>query len=624
MSEHSFLAARSFSQALGQVRELGSPNRIFLVTAGANGRTSEEPYRKLFDTVSRTRGLFASYGLKEGERILVATQDDASLISLVIACFEHGLSAVVADPDSTAYEANHLADISKPSRVFVDSALRKRWQEAADGDRVVQIGATTGGQGKLFSKLMRKTKNEPIATSYPALLTGIDPVEDVADVSDEAEGLVLFTSGTTSKPRGVRLSRKSLFKHAQTLTRVFGYDRGSRLLDVLPLHHTDGFFHGCLVAWLNTAVALRPVRFTVGSAHELLDSVYRYRATHFISVPTILALLERFGEGYEDALQTDDLRVVVSAAGLLDEDLWRRFERRFGVRVCNYYGLTETVTAGVFCGPSDESYRIGTIGKPIDCGVRIVDEDGEEVSDGRSGELWISGESVTMGYLTVDSVAAQSIENGWLRTGDIVERDSDGFLSVAGRKKNIVVSGGLNIHPEEVTEVILGLQGVVDAATVGLHDDTHGEVLGACVVTEVDSSLSTEQIVAHCRQRLAPYKIPREVAIVPDLPRGPVGKVILPQVRELLKRGAVGSDSCAGADIEEHVIAVAARVFNLPAEKLNGESSLDSTPGWDSFGHLSLAVALESAFDLRLSTADILAIRSLADAQRTIRGYIRS
>jgi long-chain acyl-CoA synthetase len=613
--------AASLQEAFRLVLAATRPGRTFLVFDDG-GHPAELTYGALAERCARLGALWRSWGLGPGARVFVASRDDSATVALVLGCLAHGLSAVVGSAEARPGEVEHLLGVARPAAAFVDEAQCREWP-LAGVQHVVPISSGGRRGGSLFSKLLGRKSAPEGAAAYPALLESLEPLPAPPPdaLADAGEAYVLFTSGSTSRPKGVSISRRSLLAHARTLGRQLGYTAESRLLDVLPLHHTDGLIHGCLTAWLHGATALRPLAFRVTAAGELLDAVYTHRATHFITVPTALAILERCADDFADAFRTADFRCVVSSAGYLDERLWQRFQERFGVRVANIYGLTETVVGGLFCGPDEASFRMGTVGRPVDCRVRVVDESGADAAPGQPGELLLAGENLMTGYVDDAAASAEALRGGWLRTGDIVTLDADGLVRIVGRRKNIVITGGLNVHPEEVSEALRGLPGVADAAAFGVEDATFGEVVAACVVAEKNAGLSVEELVAGCRQRLSPYKVPRLLELVPALPKGPSGKVIVAQARELLAHAAAGRAGAGTArgDVPGQLTAIAARVFRLAPGQLSPASVPGNTPGWDSFAQLALVAELEAAFGIRLATADVLGLRSLGDAVRIVR-----
>ncbi len=598
----------------------GDLSQVYLTYLSRDRKLQDLTYKKVLDRIARLGSLYAGWGLSPGDRVLLASRDDGAVSTLVLSCLYHGFSAVVVDPASSADEAEHFLTLASPAAAIVDCNLLTTWP-LDQLPRSLAI-AETGGGGGLFWQLLgrrdRSAKAGSEATQYPALLEGLPPSEPPSEMADHNEAYILFTSGSTSRPKGVRISRAALGEHARTFARHYGYGRDCRLMNLLPLHHTDGLFHGLLTAWLSGATSLRPMRFSVAEIEAFFDSIYTLRTTHLITVPTMLNLLERFADGYEEAFQTEDFRFIISSASPLEETLWTNFQTRFGVRVANLYGLTETVCGGLFCGPDEQTFRLGTVGRPVDCRVRLVDEDDHDVRPGEPGKLLIAGSLLMMGYVNDDQATGDAMRGEWFTTGDIARVDADGFYRIMGREKQLVVTGGINVQPAEVTGALLRVPGIREAVTFGVADEVFGEVLAACVVLDQGCPLDSAAIIDHCRGLLAPEKIPKTVALVPGLPCTPSGKVSLPLVRELYDQLAA-TRPVLSSDLDDQVLDLAAQAFRVPRNELQAGMGAQEIPEWDSFAHLAFVVQLESHFGVRLTPAEIMALRTLRDAQNLVR-----
>lgn len=616
------------SQPLLDASDLGSaidgalkgsrPGRVFMVWGDTGGRLRELKSGDLRDRIERLGSLFSSWRLDSGTRLLVSSRNDMHTVTLVMACLAHGLSAVIVDPDLACDEASSLIERVQPGAAILDTDVRSKWDMELV-PTVLPISGEVRKGGALFRRLLGSPNPaEQSPHSYPAVVEEHEPSSIPGGLDDGMEAYVLFTSGSTGGSKAVSISRRSLFAHARTLSTHLCYSRATRLMSALPLTHTDGLIHGCLVPWLIGGICLRPIPFTVSRIGELLDAIYTHRATDFLVVPTLLALFERFGEGYDDAFQTEEFKLVVSSAAQLDEPLWRRFQDRFGIRVVNVYGLTETVVGGLFCGPDSSTFRFGTIGRPVDCEARIVAEDGTSLPTGQTGELQIRGEMLMSGYVGDPAATRRVLNDGWFATGDVAVVDDEGYFRIVGRRKNLVISGGRNVHPEEVSDVLLRFPGVAEAVAFGIDDATFGEAVAACVVLENRCHASVEDLRSWCRDNLVSYKIPRVLQRVPSLPRGPAGKIDIGLTKKLVLGAQHDGRSESTGDIHERLLAAAAETFAVPVERLGSGSSPDNTPGWDSFGHLALILALEDTFEVRLATADILEIGSLAAAETVV------
>ena len=402
----------------------------------------------------------------------------------------------------------------------------------------VDIKRRAGILRRLFSK-------EPVDSdvTYPLILGRFEAGELPSRIDPETDAYILFTSGTTNAPKGVRISHRALCAHLATLSKVYGYSPESRILNILLLSHADGIIQGPVVTFFTTAQLFTPFRFSISKITDLLDAVYHHRISHFICVPTMLALILRFAAEEKDAFATNDFRLIGSCGAQLEADLWQGFETNFGVRIVNVYGLTETVVGGIFAGPDAESHKIGNIGKPVDCEARIVDENGLDLPPGEAGELWLRGGNIMSGYFDAPEGTAEAFSGEWFKTGDIASCDSEGIYRIIGRKKEIIISGGVNIHPEEVSEVLNKHPQVSEAVTFGLPAEDWGEKVVSAVVV-CDQSVCEEELILFCRTNLEEVKVPDTIAILETLPRGRSGKVQIAAIKEyFLKSEKVAADA---------------------------------------------------------------------------------
>jgi long-chain acyl-CoA synthetase len=587
-----------------------SPAKPFLV--------GPEPlsYGALLERMARLTAFFAASGLCQGDRVIIACKSDTEAVVLFLSLLCNGLTAVMIDPLAPAAEANVVITAAEPRGMFIDADLHEAWQPAA---AVCTVLIRAIPRSSLYSRLMGKKQAAPAgAQSYPALLEHHGPAAGPETVSPDTDAYIMFTSGTTALPKGVRISQKSLACHLGTLTRTFGYTERSRILNILPLHHADGMIQGPVAAFFNGAAIYRPMPFSIQALPPLLDTVYSERVTHFVAVPTMLALILKIARDYEDSFSSPEFRFVISTAAYLDQSLWERFESRFNVRIANVYGLTETVAGSFFSGPGDGTHRPGTVGKPVDCLARIVADDGTDLPPGETGELLLAGDHLLSGYFNDPAATAEAMEGGWLRTGDLAMQDGEGFFRIVGRKKNLIISGGFNIQPEEVTACLSAHPAVREAVTFGLADAVWGEQVVSCAVLTGDLPLSDEILTDYLRGRLAPYKVPARIHFMAELPRGPSGKVIIDRVRELAGSASGGGTVPLAGGIGERILDLAARCFRMPASALSLDARQASTAGWDSLAHLELIVALEQGFGISLTAADIIRIESLRDAERIV------
>ncbi len=606
------------TDAASMLDRLTTPDTRDVVFLQTDGR--RVTYQEVAEKIRKLAGLFHQNSLHEGDRVVLSVADDAEASLLFLALLRCGLTTVLLDPQTGPERARALLRTAQPVGIIADEAFFERLNLDRNACFSLVVKPDVSAKGGLFRKLLGRqaTAPAPPSDTYPALLADLPEGGLPGEISPETIAYVLFTSGTTADPKGVQISHRALFAHLTTLSRVYGLGPDSRLLNILLLYHADGLVQGPLLAAFNHATWVRPMRFDLSHIGALLDAVYKHRITHFIAVPTMLALIQRFGEGYDDAFRTPDFRLLISVSAQLEEALWRSFSGRFGVRIVNMYGLTETVTGGLFSGPGDDSNRPGTVGKPVDMEARLGYVAGRDVPDGQEGELLLRGENLMSGYLNNPAATAAALRDGWLYTGDVAQRDPDGLYRITGRVKNIVISGGINIHPEEVTEVLHTHPAVLEAVSLGLPDEVFGERLVSCVVLKPGSTATEADLITHCRARLEEKKVPTAIFELKTLPKGPTGKVQLQALRGQLAHGTATAASTA-PDYRQLVREAASQAFKVPTERLRPEESSRTLAGWDSLAHLDFVVRLEQQLGLHFNPAEIMVMNSLRTAEELLR-----
>ena len=589
-------------------------------------------YGALFDRVAALTGVFQQMGLRIGDRAILCSNDDIAVVTIFMALLRNGITAVVLPPQAPAAELEPLIESADARALFLDVEAHERCNLDAvrRGDStIVEIEPEKDedAQGPLvraFAARFGRAKADGSEARYPGLLRSVPSnAEPVGHIPESTTAYILFTSGTTSKPKGVEISHRALFSQMSTFVRHYGMNADTRWLNVLPLHHTDGLTQGIVVAFTAGATAYRPLQFRVDRLPALLDLIYSKRITHFVTVPSVLNLILKLGDAYTDTFEGEDFRFVISTAAYLDADTWRQFEGKFGVQVVNVYGLTETVCESLYCGPDSGSRRIGTIGKPVDSDARIVDAEGRDVAAGSPGELILSGDHIMTGYFRMPEATAAVLKDGWFHTGDLAEIDEDGFYRIVGRKKDVIITAGVNVYPEDVTRVLRGMPEILDAVTFAMPDPDWGERVVACVVPAEGASPTEPQIANYFLDRASREKLPREIHIVDDLPRGPAGKVVVDQVKKLLEFQTAAQDGNGSAgSLEGKIFEAAAKAFKTSATDLSLNSSPENTKGWSSLAHVELLMTLESTFSVRFDPQDIMRISSLADAKRVLESKV--
>jgi long-chain acyl-CoA synthetase len=304
-----------------------------------------------------------------------------------------------------------------------------------------------------------------------------------------------------------------------------GDDAQSVALITLPLFHSTA-----QTAQMNAGLygGFRLVLMPRFEPAAVLETFARERIGLWVGVPTMYwALLQHArAAGVDVAAASVSLKACVSGGAPMPVEILQAFERIFGVRVLEGYGLSETAPAASFNQPGRER-KPGTIGFPVrGCEMRLVDDDGRDVPDGEPGEIAIRGENVMKGYWQREEETAKAIPDGWFRTGDLARQDEEGYYFIVDRKKEMIIRGGYNVYPREIEEVIYEHPAVREAAVIGIPDPTLGEEVAAAIALHDGAAATVEEIAAHVKGQVAAYKYPRRIWLVDELPKGPTGKIL--------------------------------------------------------------------------------------------------
>jgi len=347
--------------------------------------------------------------------------------------------------------------------------------------------------------------------------------------TDASLALLIYTSGTTGRPKGVMLDHANLNAMCRSVIEGFRLTRDDHSLLILPLFHVNGIVVGTLSPLLTGGRVTVAGRFDPNTFFAALE---QSRATYFSAVPTIYTML--CGLPDDVAPDTSSVRFAVCGAAPASVELLDRFESRYGIPIIEGYGLSEGTCASAV-NPLDGPRKPGTVGLPVPGQtIRIVDAAGNPVRDGEAGEIVIKGANVMRGYLNRPEETAKTIVDGWLHTGDIGHLDADGYLTLVGRSKDMIIRGGENIYPREIEAVVHHLPQIAEAAVVGRPNSTYGEEPVLFVSTRPNEIITPEGIRDHIAGQLAKFKRPVDITILAELPRNPVGKIDKPALRRLL------------------------------------------------------------------------------------------
>jgi len=366
---------------------------------------------------------------------------------------------------------------------------------------------------------------EPIEVepaSFAELLAGAEPAPSLAEVADDDTAVILYTSGTTGKPKGAELTHANLLTNADVSMRTTSeIQAGDVVFGGLPLFHSFGQTVA-MNASLKIGACLTLVpKFDPG---EALETIERDKVTHFYGVPTMFGALLHHPE--RERFDTSSLRTCITGGASMPVEVLRGFEEAFGCIVLEGYGLSETSPVASSNHP-DRERKPGSIGTPLEgVEMRVVDGDDNEVPRGEVGEIVIRGHNVMKGYWQRPDATEEAMRGGWFHTGDMARTDEEGYFFIVDRKKDLIIRGGYNVYPREVEEVLYEHPKIREAAVVGIPHDEWGEEIGAAVVLHDGEELSAEEVSAYVKDRIAAYKYPRVVWFLGDLPKGPTGKIL--------------------------------------------------------------------------------------------------
>lgn len=370
-----------------------------------------------------------------------------------------------------------------------------------------------------------------LGDEYESWIDGHDSEAPAAEVTPEDVVYQLYSSGTTGLPKGTLITSANLLWTVRAGVELYAMDSSSVNLVVSPLFHIGGAGYGLTALGQGgTTVVARDL-----SPANLLRAIAEHRITHAFLVPALVQMLIEAPEVSTTDLSS--LRLVAYGGAPMSESLLRRAMSVLGCEFVGVYGSTETSGTVIALAPYDHvPERLRSIGKPLPwVETRVVDPDsGKEAALGAVGELWVRSPVVTPGYWRQpETTAAALVEDGWLRTGDAVYRDEDGFLFLHDRIKDMVISGGENVYPAEVENVLAEHPGIGQVAVLGVPSEKWGETVKAVVVPRADVSVDPDEVIAFCRARLAHYKCPTSVDFVDELPRNASGKILKKELRKL-------------------------------------------------------------------------------------------
>ncbi|HUR19778.1 MAG TPA: AMP-binding protein [Vicinamibacterales bacterium] len=461
----------------------------------ADGRVEEFTFGEVDARAERMAAALEARGVKVGDRLLVQLPNSVEFLDIFLACLRLGVIFVPVNVLYKEREVQHIVTDASPALCVVTPESQANLPSGAVAVQVADLA------------------DEAQAHRDTPGLRGGDRSGD-----GDAPAALVYTSGTTGRSKGAVLSHKNFAANAMNLVGAWAMTNIDRYLAVLPLFHVHGLGNG-VAGWLACGCRMRLVdRF---DASRIVGQFDAFQPTLFFGVPTMYVRLLELDDDVAARIGRS-VRLFVCGSAPLPATVLEAFREKFGQTILERYGMSETLMN--ISNPCAGERRAGTVGQPLPgVSVRIVDHSGVPVGDGTIGELELRGPNVFSGYWNNPAATAAAFRDGWFRTGDLAERSADGYYTMRGRSTDLIISGGFNIYPREIEELLLEQPGVKEVAVVGAPDPRRGEVPIAYIVS--DGPLDDAALNQACKRSLASFKMPRGFVQVGSLPRTALGKV---------------------------------------------------------------------------------------------------
>lgn len=466
----------------------------------------------------------AARGIRQGDRVGLLCPNGSPFVVSYLGILKAGATVVPINLLLNPREMGYILGDCDARALIRHEAFDSAAEAVAEGLRLafqVRIGADALPGRQSFDALTREPGEPP----------------SLAELGPRSIAAILYTSGTTGRPKGAMLSHRNLLANVRSVVEALGFLPYDRVLVVLPMFHAFAATVGMLAPLLSGCGLVPMQRF---DPKAVTQTIAERRATVFLGVPSMFGLLLRLEDSA--AVAWSGVRICVSGGAAMPAAVMSAFEARFGVSILEGDGPTEC--SPVTCvNPPSGTRKPGSVGLPIPgVEMRILDARGLEVPDGAPGEVCVRGPNVMEGYFGLPEATRESFFGEWFRTGDLGTRDADGYFYLVDRIKDLIIVNGMNVYPRMVEEVLFAHPAVAEAAVVGEPDSLHGEVPVAFVSPTPEGTISVSELKAWCRERLGRHQMPRRFEIRDALPRNAAGKILK---RELRRSGEVERGVCA-------------------------------------------------------------------------------
>jgi long-chain acyl-CoA synthetase len=476
-------------------------------------------YAELDDRVNRLANALAKLGLKKGGRVTILAENTHKYLEIYFGAAKLGLSVTPLNFRLSDNELDYIINDSEATVLF-----------AGDGYEERSLGLKADLKG--ISRWISMDNRTDGFLFYEDLLKDAANTDPGIEVDENEMAVLMYTGGTTGLPKGVMLSHRNIITAFTGQIIGFEFNHRDATCYSLPLFHIAIWPVFCLLALGGKAVILR--RPDLGDIMRLIQDE---KCTHIVLVPTILTWL--MNDPRIDQFDLSSLSTITYAGSPMSVDVLRRYIQKFGNVFSQGYGLTEAAPLVSILlkedhfleGPKTKLLSsVGKVGLPVE--AQIVDEDDSPLEPGKIGEIAIRGKNVMMGYWKNPELTAKALRGGWLHTGDVGMIDEDGYIYLMDRKADMIITGGENVYPKETEDALYEHQAVLECAVVSAPDERWGERVQAVVVLKKGSTVTADELISHCRSRLAGYKCPKTLEFWEELPKTAVGKILRRDVKK--------------------------------------------------------------------------------------------